>query len=86
MDSTTNYYQIWWAKDSVFDWYLGTQWFNFHLIPPLLDNIQEVDPNAMVDLSLWEGSILLHRTFICLGGTKNAPQCCEPFVCLDAYH
>lgn len=83
---TTNYHQMWSAKDHIRDWYMGGQRFNFHLIPPLLKRIKEVDPQVVVDWDTSEGTIVFHRAFLRPSTTRKALQYCQPVVALDACH
>lgn len=83
---TTSYHQMWRAKDHIHDWYMGGQRFNFHLIPPLLKRIKEVDLDAIVDWDTWEGTTVFHRAFLCPSATRKAIQYCQPVVTLDACH
>lgn len=68
----TKYHQMWRAKDHICDWYLGGQCHSFHLIPPLLERIQEVDPGAIIDWDTWEGTTVFNRDFICHSATRKA--------------
>lgn len=43
---------------------LVPQRFSFHLIPPLLDRIKEVDPDVVVDCGTMEGTTIFERVFI----------------------
>lgn len=83
---STNYQKMWHAKDLVRDWYLGGQCFSFHLIPSLLERIQEVDPDAITDWCSYEGTTVFQRAFICPSANRDALKYCQPVVCLDAAH
>lgn len=83
---TMRYHQMFREKDHIRDWYLGGQRFSFHLIPPLLKRIVEVDPEAVVDWDTWEGTTIFHRAFIYPSATHLALQFYQPLIALDAYH
>lgn len=83
---STNYYQMWRAKDLVRDWYLGRQRRSFHLIPSLLDRIKEVDLDAVVDWSTQGDTKVFNRAFVCPSAMRNAMKYCQLVVCLDACH
>lgn len=81
-----NYHKMWQAKDLVRDWYLGGRKKSFHLIPILLERIQEVDPGAVVDWSTQGDTRVFNRAFICPLATCDALKYCQPIICLDACH
>lgn len=83
---TTNYHQMWRAKDHARDWYLGGQWLSFHLIPPLLAQNKEVDPHALVDWDTSEWTTIFHRAFLCLSANCKCLKFCQPLLCLDTCH
>lgn len=83
---TTNYHKIWRVCNLVRDWYLGGQRKSFHMIPTLLEQVSNVDLDAIVDLSTHKDSRVFKRAFICPGAMHKALQYCQPFVCLNACH
>lgn len=68
------------------DWYLGGQRLSFHLIPPLLARIKEVDPHAIVDWDTWDSTMIFHKEFLCLSATRKALEFCQHVLALDACH
>lgn len=83
---STNYHQMWRARDLVRDWYLGGQRKSFHIIPSLMDRIKEGDPDSVLDWSNHEDSRIFNRAFICPNATRSALRFNQPLVCVDACH
>lgn len=83
---TTNYQQMWHARDLVRDWYLGGHRKSFHMIPSLMARIQEVDPSAIVDSSNQDGTQNFNKAFICPFVTRSALNYSQPLVCLYVCH
>lgn len=73
---TTNYHQMWRARDRVHDWYLGGQRESFHMIPSLLEKLKEVDLGCVVHWNMMEDSQTFERAFICPSMTRDALKYC----------
>lgn len=78
-----NYHQMWHAKDFVRDWYLGGQRKSFHLIPALLERIQEVDPGVVVEWSTQGDTRVFNRAFVYPLATCDALKYCQLVLCLN---
>lgn len=83
---TTNYHQMWRAKDHVCDWYLKGQRLNFHLIPLLLAKIKDVNLHAIVDQNTWEGTTIFHWAFLYPSTTHKSLEFFQPVLALDVCH
>lgn len=83
---STNYHQMWQAKDLVRDWYLGGQKKIFHLIPTLLERMHKVDPGAMVDWSTQGDTRVFNGGFVSPSTMRDALNYCQLVLCLDACH
>lgn len=83
---STNYQQMFKARELVRDWYLGDQHESFHKIPTLLDRIKEVDTECVVDWAAGDETRVFKRAFICPSATRDALRYTQSVICLDACH